>query len=209
MPRLSPYTRGTQVVDPNQETVPFPSAAQCRSPRVSAESTFTQRFSAIVREHSGYVYRVLRCLGVREADVEDLCQDTFLVVYRKLPEYEPRGALRTWIYAIALRVVSDYRKRAHRRHEALMERLPELRVPAEQELTLERRQEWELLSKLMSTLSEEHRQVFVLYEIEALPMREIAEIVGAPLQTAYSRLQVARKQVESRLARLRAQESLP
>lgn len=169
----------------------------------------TESFSAIVRAHSGYVFRVLRCLGVREADLEDQCQETFIVVHRKLPSYEPRAELRTWIYAIALRVVSDYRKRAYRKREALVERVPELRAQAEQELTLERRQDWELLDKLMSALSEEQRQAFVLYEIEALPMREIAEIVGCPLQTVYSRLQVARKQVAHQLARLRARGEMP
>lgn len=202
MPRLAPYTRGTQVSEPNHEKT---AAARSRDRRTPAADPLSE----IVRCHSGYVFRVLRCLGVREADLEDLCQDTFIVVHRKLPSYEPRSELRTWIYAIALRVVSDYRKRAYRKREALMDRVPELRAQAEQELTLERRQEWELFARLLSALPDEQRQVFVLYEIEALPIREIAQIVGAPLQTVYSRLQVARKQVEAQLARMRAKGALP
>jgi RNA polymerase sigma-70 factor (ECF subfamily) len=179
------------------------------SAAVEAGSSTQADFSGLVREHSGYVLRVLRCLGVRDADVEDLCQEIFVVVHRKLPSYEPRGALRSWIYGIALRVVSDYRKRAHRKRETLSESVPELRVPAEQESALERQQDWQLLDRLTSGLSEEQRQVFVLFEIEALPMREVSAIVGCPLQTAYSRLQVARQHLAAQLARLRAEGGLP
>ena len=168
-----------------------------------------EAFSSIVRAHSQYVFRVLRCLGVPAADLEDLCQETFIVVHRRLQSYEGRAALRTWIYAIALRVVADYRKRAYRKREALVAHLPELRAAAEQERTLERREDWGLRDRLLSALGDEPRQVFVLYEIEALSMREIAEIVGCPLQTVYSRLHAARKQVAIQLTRMRARGVLP
>jgi RNA polymerase sigma-70 factor (ECF subfamily) len=171
----------------------------------AGEAGGEERFSAIVRDHSQYVWRVVRCLGVRDADIEDLCQETFLVVHRKLPAYEPRAALRTWIYAIALRVVSDYHKRAYRKRERLVDQLPNAPLEAEQERALERRQDWELLDRLLGALDGDQRQVFVLFEIEALPMREVCEVVGCPLQTAYSRLHSARKQVADQLARLRAE----
>ena len=203
MPGPAPYTLSPPVPQPNHEPAPVSAAQE------SGSLSCSQSFSDIVHNHSGYVFRVLRFLGVRDADVEDMCQETFIIVHRKLPSYEPRAELRTWIYAIALRVVSDYHKRAYRKREKLVERLPELRIQAPQEQSLEQRQEWELLEKLLRTLSDEQRQVFVLYEIEALTMREIAQIVGSPLQTIYSRLQVARKQVESQLARLRMKEALP
>lgn len=187
---------------PNHEPAAVIAATECGALR-------SESFSEIVQTHSGYVFRVLRYLGVRDADVEDMCQETFIIVHRKLPSYEPRAELRTWIYAIALRVVSDYHKRAYRKREALVERMPELPIQAAQEHTLEQQREWELLEKLLSALSDEQRQVFVLYEIEALSMREIAQIVGSPLQTIYSRLHVARKQIDRELARLRAKGALP
>ena len=181
--------------------MPAPTPAQPSAPTARE----LDPFSAIVREHSRYVWRVVRCLGVRDADLEDLCQETFMVVHRKLPSYEPRAALRTWIYAIALRVVSDYRKRAYRKREQLVAELPDVRIAAEQERALQRREDWQLLDRLLATLGEDQRQVFVLYEVEAVPMREVCEAVGCPLQTAYSRLHAARKQVADELARLRAQ----
>jgi RNA polymerase sigma-70 factor (ECF subfamily) len=164
--------------------------------------------TAIVRAHSQYVFRVLRCMGVREGDVDDLCQETFLVVHRKLPTYEPRAALRSWIYAIALRVVSDYRDRAHRKREMLVDEPPERIATAQPSEALERRQDWALLDRLTAELSEEQRQVFVLFEVEELEMREICQIVGCPLQTAYSRLHAARKRIADKLARLRAEGAL-
>jgi RNA polymerase sigma-70 factor (ECF subfamily) len=178
------------------------------TPRTQPMAAADETFSALVREHSSYVFRVLQCLGVRAADVEDLCQETFVVVHRKLPTYEPRGALRSWIYGIALRIVSDYRKRAYRKRELLHEP-PEQRSAADQERALERQQDWQLLGRLMAELSEEQRQVFVLFEIEALPMREVIAIVGCPLQTAYSRLQVARKHIAQQHAQLRAEGGVP
>ena len=70
--------------------------------------------AAIFREHAPYVWRVLRRMGVREADVEDVTQEVFVVVHRRLPEFEGRSAMRTWIYGICLRVASDHRRRGKR-----------------------------------------------------------------------------------------------
>lgn len=180
------------------------------SPRIdpagSSEVEASAPFADIVRAYSGYVWRVLRWLGVAEADLDDLCQETFLIVHRRLASFEGRSALRSWIYGIAFRVVSDHRGRAHRRHETVTDRLPERSADGAQELGLQRQQDWALLRQLLERLSEEQRQVFVLYEVEELSMREIAEIVKCPVQTAYSRLHAARKQVSDALAELRAQE---
>jgi RNA polymerase sigma-70 factor (ECF subfamily) len=172
----------------------------------SGEVDATAPFPDIVRAYSGYVWRVLRCLGAAEPDLDDLCQETFMVVHRKLGSFEGRSALRSWIYGIALRVVSDHRGRAHRRHEMVTDRLPERAAAAAQEASLERQEEWKMLSRLLQKLSDEQRHVFVLYEVEELSMREIAEVVKCPLQTAYSRLHAARKHVTDALAELRAQE---
>ncbi|MET0386425.1 MAG: sigma-70 family RNA polymerase sigma factor [Polyangiales bacterium] len=192
-----------QVFRPVPHRIPLTTSPPAALPAAAA---VPDGFAEIVRAHSQYVWRVLRCLGVREADIDDLCQETFVVVHRKWPSYEPRGALRTWIYAIALRVVSDYRKRAHRKRETLVAEPPDVRVGAEQEQKLERREDWQLLDHLMHTLTDDQRQVFVLFEIEELAMAEVAQVVGCPLQTAYSRLHAARKQIALQLAQHRAQE---
>src|SRR6185369_18089829 len=72
---------------------------------------------AVFDEHARYVWRALRHLGIPEADVEDLCQEVFVVVQRKLAEFEGRSELRTWLYGICLRVAADHRRRAYVRRE--------------------------------------------------------------------------------------------
>jgi RNA polymerase sigma-70 factor (ECF subfamily) len=166
-------------------------------------------FGEFVREHTAYVWRVLRSLGVREVDLEDVCQEAFMVVHRRAQTYEARGSLRSWIYGIALRVASDYRGKAHRRREVLTAEPPHVSTEPAQELAADTRRAFEMVDKLLAGLSEEQRQVFVLYELEELGMREISDIVGCPLQTAYSRLNSARRVVRERVARMRKGDSSP
>lgn len=164
------------------------------------------RFTAIFREHAPHVWRALRRLGVREADVEDVAQEVFVVVHRKLPEFEGRSTLKTWIYGICVRTASDYRRRAHVRRERPTERLPDERHSAPQLKALEREQARALLDEALAALDEDKRAVFVLYEIEELDMPRVAEALGCPLQTAYSRLYAARKKVEAEVRRRVQQE---
>ncbi len=153
----------------------------------------------IYRENVDYVWRVLSHLGVKPADVGDVAHDVFLTVKRRLPSFEGRSTLRTWIYGICIRTVSDYRGRAFRRREVPHDEMPEQHFAADQPQSVE---DSELRAKLLSLLAElkdEQREVFVLYEIEELSMREVAEAIGCPLQTAYSRLHAARDTLKSRL----------
>src|SRR3954467_3049685 len=64
-------------------------------------------------EHARYILRTLRHLGVREADVDDVAQEVFITVHRKLAEFEGRAKLRPGVYPICLRVASDHRRRAY------------------------------------------------------------------------------------------------
>lgn len=157
-------------------------------------------FRELVRVHAPYVMRVLRSLGVGSADVPDVSQEVFLTVHRQLPHFEGRSALRTWIYGIALRVASDYRSKAYRRRELPSEAPPEQAVQGTPHSEIERRQAWQLIERLLAELDEDRRQVFVLYELEQLSMREVCEVIGCPLSTAYSRLNSARATVQAGLS---------
>jgi RNA polymerase sigma-70 factor (ECF subfamily) len=152
-------------------------------------------FSALMTEHAGYVARLLRSLGVSEADLPDVCQETFLVVHRKLATFEGRSTMRTWISGIATRLASDYRAKAHRHRERLPETLPEVSVEPGQQRWLESREGFSLMDAVLGGLREEQRTVFVLYELENRPMLEIALMVECPVSTAYARLTAARKAV--------------
>lgn len=146
----------------------------------------------IFDEHARYVIRTLRHLGVREADVEDVAQEVFVTVHRKLPEFEGRSKLRTWLYAICLRVASDHRRRAYVVRERATDNPPVdtgERTGDEADTSLESRA---FVQELLGELDDDKRAVLVLYEIEGLTMREVADVIGCPLQTAYSRLHAAR-----------------
>src|SRR3954469_17470883 len=88
-------------------------------------------FQEVFVQHGRFVWRTLRYLGVAEADLEDVCQEVFLVVHRRLPEFEGRSSIRTWVYGIALRVASDYRKRARVYRERTSEVPPQCAAPCE------------------------------------------------------------------------------
>ncbi|MDB4976475.1 MAG: hypothetical protein JWN48_4816 [Myxococcaceae bacterium] len=174
-------------------------------PRATDEAAFRQ----LVHEQAAYVWRVLRSLGVSPSDLQDVSQETFIVVLRQLPTFEERSSLRSWIYGIALRVASDYRSKAYRRRERATELPPEVAVAADQQGQLERAAAWRFVDGLLAELDEDRRRVFVLYELEQLPMREVAAIVGCPLSTAYSRLHTARDLIQARLEQQRKEGCTP
>lgn len=157
-------------------------------------------FDDVFSTYAPLVWRAVRRLGPREADAEDLAQEVFLVVHRRLPEFEGRSKLSTWIYGICVRVASDHRRRAHVRRELPTAELPDAGAPASQLDTVARAEARARLDALLDRLDEDKRAVFVLYELEELPMAEVAAAVGAPLQTAYARLHAARRIVHDAIA---------
>src|SRR6187402_2587413 len=74
---------------------------------------------AVYEAHFRYVWRCLRSLGVHDAQLDDAVQDVFVVVQRRLGEFDGNAALRTWLYAIALRIARKYRDSARRAPDAL------------------------------------------------------------------------------------------
>ena len=157
--------------------------------------------AAVIREHASFVWRVLRHLGIEEAQLDDLSQEVFLVVLRQLPLFEGRSSLRTWIYGICRNLAQRARTEARDRRSPGLAALPELETPATQDRELWLKQAHAQLVCALDTLDADQRAVFVLYEIEELPMEEIAQALEAPLTTCYSRLAAARGKVESALRR--------
>ncbi len=163
------------------------------------ELTFEQLFEA----YAAFVWRALKRLGVAQGDVADASQEVFLVVHRRLSSFEARSSLKSWIYGICLKVASAWRRKAQPRSAAALvedEAGPVTGAPGLDE-ELERRRTRAQLLALLEQLDEDKRDVFVLYELEELSMSEVAEAVGCPLTTAYSRLHAARKFVRAAFAR--------
>lgn len=154
-------------------------------------------FAQVYADHGAMVWRSLRRLGVREADVEDVAQEVFVVVHRKLPEFDQRSTLKTWVFGICLRVASDYRRKAHVRREEPVDQVPDSPQEAPQPQAVERRQARAVLDAILDELDEDKRTAFVLFELEQWPMADVAQAMGCPLQTAYARLYAARRHVEA------------
>ncbi len=166
-------------------------------------------FAEVFRAYSSFVWRVLLRMGVSEADVEDVAQEVFLGIHRNLPRFEGRCSLRTWVYGICHRRAVDYRRRAYTRYEIATEEPPDAGSEAPQDEGLDLAQAKASLAQVLDSLDDDKRAVFVLFEIEQIPMEEVAEIVGCPLQTAYSRLYAARRKIDAAAARIRAQRRSP
>lgn len=146
-----------------------------------------------------YVWRQLRLMGVAERDLEDGCQEVFVIVDRRLAEFEGRSALRTWIHRIAYWVASDYRKRARRRNELPHYEPPEQVMTASPHADLETQRAWQKLLSLLDQLPHAQRQVFVLFEIQGRPMREVIELLGCSSSSAYAWLDAARETLRANL----------
>lgn len=163
--------------------------------------------AVIYEENFRYVWRCLRSLGVHDAQVDDALQDVFVVVQRKLAEFDRRAQLRTWLYAIALRISRKYRERWRREPaplEVARESQPELVLTHSGEGAALQNERLELARAALESLSDEQREVFVLARIEQMSAPEIASVIELPLNTVYSRLRAARLAFEAAVERLRA-----
>jgi RNA polymerase sigma-70 factor (ECF subfamily) len=156
-------------------------------------------FREIFSRYAPYVLGLVRRLGVRDAEVEDVAQEVFIVVHRQLPHFEGRSSIKTWLCGITLRTVANHRRKVMRRREAAMDTTQELHAEADQCALLERRDAASTLQQALDRLSPKLREVFVLYEIEELPMADVARSLGCPRFTAYTRLHAARAALRQRL----------
>ena len=159
--------------------------------------------AAIFRDYGPFVHTVLGSLGVRASDVDDAFQEVFVVIHRRLGSFESRGTLRSWVYGICVRVASHFRRRTSAAREIITDEVPESIDPMTPAEHLDERRARAILLSILDELDDDKRAVFVLFELEGLPMQEVAASVQCPLQTAYSRLRAAREEVELAVGRQR------
>jgi len=170
-------------------------------------STSPLEFDAIYEQQFDLVWRTLRRLGVAPAAVDDALQDVFLVVHRRLPEFEQRSSIRTWLFGITLRIASDYIRRGRR-----LENTTSIDVELRDQQSLDpheqhaRSEAVALLYAALSELDPDKRAAFVLAELEEMTMAEVAVAVGSNVNTVSSRVKAARRQFEAAVRRLRAKD---
>jgi RNA polymerase sigma-70 factor (ECF subfamily) len=157
----------------------------------------------IYRAELGYVWSSLKRLGAAERDLPDLVQNVFLAVHKQLPTYDPKRALRLWLFGIAFRVMSNHRRGPHQKREVL-EPPPERHddaPPADEQI--DARQKRELVLAALATLDDDRRAVLVMHDLDGHTMPDIALELGVGLNTLYSRLRLARADFLSAAARLK------
>lgn len=149
-------------------------------------------FASIYRAHLDYVWSSLRRLGVPASDLEDAAHEVFLVVHRKLGEYDRARPLRPWLFGIAYRVASEQRRKNARRHAQELEDQLVASESSSPEKQTVKRQAIELAQKALDAVDEEARAVFVLAELDGVAVTDVAETLSIPVNTAYTRLRRAR-----------------
>jgi len=194
-----------------RETVTFaPPASGIQSVVLRERAEDSEEFVELYRAHFAYVWKTARRLGVTPDEVDDIVQETFLTAHRLHASYEAQGAERAWLFSILFRIVQHHR-RAHRRRPAVTdEALNVDALPAPStggpDRNAETRERVRMLESILDQLDPEKRAVLVLAELEEKPLQEIADILGINVNTAASRLRLAREQVEAAVARHRARD---
>lgn len=172
--------------------------------RAEPETAVDEReLAAVYTEHHAFVWRSLLRLGVAEPRLDDALHDVFMVVARRLHEFEGRASMKTWLFAIVMRVAQAVRRDAAREH-ARRERLrPE---PSASTQPFDSADAARTLHRLLDGLDDDQRAVLVMAELEGMTAVEIAAVIGAKIPTVYSRLRLARAALERQVARARASE---
>lgn len=151
---------------------------------------------------ASYVWVSLQRLGVRHADLEDLSHDVFLVAHRRFHEFSGTVKVKSWLFGICLRVAANYRRRARFRNELADEGVvsiaPASARPDQQALQREAERR---AQAILDSMDLSKRAVFLMFEIEGLSCQQIADELGVPVGTVYSRLHGARAYFEKEAAR--------
>ncbi|APR75318.1 RNA polymerase sigma factor RpoE [Minicystis rosea] len=193
-----------------------PSAAPTTpgAPTVSMIHSEAPSFEAVYDECFDLVFRNIRRLGVPDAAVDDAVQEVFLVVHRRLGEFEGRASLRTWVFSIVARVAKDHRRSLRRKSPHT--RAPDASVDADTvpderggdpHTSTERSEGVRLLHRVLDALDDDKREVLVMAELEQLTAPEIAEVLGENVNTIYARLRAARRDFEQAAQRERARDA--
>lgn len=153
-------------------------------------------FDEIFAETHGRALGLCLHLTGNRADAEDAAQETYLAVHRALPRFRGDCRVSTWVYRIAIRAALRVKARRPATEPLEFEPAAETRDPA-----VDRERSGQI-RRALAHLSFEHRTVLALFSLDGLSHREIAETLGIPEGTVWSRLHLARKRLAAELERL-------
>lgn len=166
-------------------------------------------FESVYKAEFTYVWHTLRRLGARDRDLEDLAHDVFVVVHRRLSDYDPARPIKPWLFGIAFRVAAGDRRRARNHSEIASDKVDVAADVPGADDQLAARQDRELVLEALGALDLDRRAVFVMHDIDGHAAPEIAAAIGVPLNTVYSRLRHARERFAAAVRRLHARRGEP
>ncbi|HEX5661043.1 MAG TPA: sigma-70 family RNA polymerase sigma factor [Polyangiales bacterium] len=187
---------------------PATSDGQPTAPAVAAPSIANScpPFADVYEQNFEFVWRSARRLGVPESSLDDVVQDVFVTVYRRLPDFEGRSQVKTWVFGILRNTVNDLRRSQRRKPtEALTAEPIDLGNDSPQD-AFAREQGARLLHAVLTELEDDLREVFVLSELEQMSAPEVASALSVNVNTVYSRLRAARRDFDAALKRLRTRD---
>lgn len=156
-------------------------------------------------EHADFMWACLARLGVREADIEDVLHEVFLAVHRRLSSFTGEGSLRGWLFAFCRRAAANYRRLARLHVEKTGAAPSDFDVASDvdgPERAASVNETLDALERILATLPDDKRIVFVMFEIELMSAEEIAAVLEIPVGTVYSRAHWARRDFQRAARRL-------
>lgn len=175
------------------------------SQETSSTNACVPVFEVTYSQYFDFVWASTLRLGVSAAAIDDVVQEIFIVIHAKLADLRQPQSLRSWIYGIVRRTVSDHHRSQRTKAAfgaALAQELEVQRPSSPTPLDLtEQGDQVRLLWTILEGIDPLKREVFVLAELEEMSAPEIAEALEIPLNTAYSRLRAARQAFEEAVAR--------
>jgi RNA polymerase sigma-70 factor, ECF subfamily len=179
-----------------------PSETVCPNPSLD--------FDTVYEAHVNFAWRAARRMGLGAADAEDVVQEAFVVVHRRLGEFEGRADIKAWVFKILLHLVRHHFRTRQRRPGDRAAEDPglvhDLATEQDPAAALERAEAVDALDRLLGQLDEDKREVLVLSEIEQMTLAQIAEVTGVNPNTVASRVRAARQEFDKVLLRFQARE---
>jgi RNA polymerase sigma-70 factor (ECF subfamily) len=159
-------------------------------------------FDEVYANHVGFVWRVLRACGVPQEQLEDAAQDVFVVVHRRLAEFEGRSAITTWLFSITRRVAASHRRR--KPPAPIDPIVPEVQSASDPFDDVARSQAAAAIAAILDRMDQDKRLVFALVELEQMSVADVARMLDINSNTAHSRLRLARAEFAAAVRRAKA-----
>jgi RNA polymerase sigma-70 factor (ECF subfamily) len=173
-------------------------------PDTAAEAPPPPGFSSVYRAQFGFVVKSLRRLGIPPGDLEDLTHEVFITAYRRRDAYDSGRPIEPWLFGIAFRVASDWKRLVRHARELPLDQAveaPDSTRPPDEAAVLS--QDRQLVLDALARVELDRRAVFIMHDIQDIPIPEIADVLEIPSGTAYSRLRRARLEFADAVRSLR------